>query len=514
MPYKDLASKVTLRTQRIKAVKPTLTQEQFAALRNCRRSPAYFLTTFGKITHPIRGKIPFTLYDFQGRVVSDFVKNLCNIVLKSRQMGISWLVSGFVLWLAMFFEEKNILMISIKKQAAKRLLDKVKYLYDNLPDWMRLAIIEDTQTCIKFSNGSRIESIPTSEDAGRSEGVSLVVIDEAASVRWIKEIWKAVYPTISTGGMCVLISTPKGMGEFFQKMWTKAISRKNNFNPIFVPWWEHPEYSIGLEKRLMHKHDGRVVEQYWSPWYEKMSRDLGPRATAQELDCEFLSSGANFFDLHTIIPRQKFVSSKAVFKTRQNGDLRIFKHAEPNTFYVMGIDTASGHGDDYSWAIVRDYVTKEQVATMRTSVPVNVFSERCVELAWEYNGAFVVGEENGISIATLLQMRDVYGYPEDNFYHDIIITDKTGEPTERLGWNNNMRSRALYLRKLEQLVREEPKTFKDSRVLDEYVTFIVNKNGKPIAMDDCNDDAVMADLCCLIGLLHHNPYGALPFKIA
>ena len=172
MPYKDLASKVTLRTQRIKAVKPTLTQEQFAALRNCRRSPAYFLTTFGKITHPIRGKIPFTLYDFQGRVVSDFVKNLCNIVLKSRQMGISWLVSGFVLWLAMFFEEKNILMISIKKQAAKRLLDKVKYLYDNLPDWMRLAIIEDTQTCIKFSNGSRIESIPTSEDAGRSEGVS------------------------------------------------------------------------------------------------------------------------------------------------------------------------------------------------------------------------------------------------------------------------------------------------------------------------------------------------------
>lgn len=513
MPYKDLDKKITRRTARIKSPESTITPEQFEELRKCARDPVYF-SSYAFITHPVQGKIPFALYDVQKPILGMFASHLLNIVLKSRQMGISWLTALFVTWLANFYSEKNILMISIKKSAAKRLLDKVKYIYDHLPMWMRVPVVEDTQTVLLFSNGSRIESIPTSEDAGRSEGVSLLVIDETASVRWIKEIWKAAYPTLSTGGMCILVSTPKGFGGFFQECWADAVAGKNNFNPILAPWWQHPIYSAGLKRIKTRAHDGRVVQKYWSPWYAKMAKDLGPLATAQELDCEFLTSGANYFDLQILISRFDYTSKNAVYQSRWNGDLRIFKKPQPDGHYVMGIDTASGHGKDYSWAIIRDYVTHEQVATYKTQSPVNLFAQRCTELAWFYNGAFVVGEENGVSIATLLQMRDTHQYPEDLFFYDTSLTDRDHEPTSRFGWNNNVKSRAHYLSKLEQMVREEAKTFKDPRAISEYMTFIVKENGRKEAMEEKNDDAVFADLCCLIGLENFSPYGMLPFKVA
>lgn len=50
---------------------------------------------------------------------------------------------------------------------------------------------------IEFDNGSFIESIPTSSEAGRSESLSLLVIDEAAIVRWAAQIWAAAFPTLS-----------------------------------------------------------------------------------------------------------------------------------------------------------------------------------------------------------------------------------------------------------------------------------------------------------------------------
>lgn len=514
MPYKDLDKKVTLRTKRLKAETQPLTVEQFKEIRKCAKDNVYFVDTYGMLIDPVKGKIPFRLFDIQKDVLRAYTGHRMNIVLKSRQMGISWLTAAFVLWFSVFFQNKNVLMISIKKNVARRLLEKVKFLYDGLPEWMRPEVVEDSQTVLVFANGSRVESIPTSEDAGRSEGVSLLVIDEAATVRWIKEIWKSAYPTLSTGGMCILLSTPKGMGEFFQKMWSDAVSRKNNFNPVLAPWWKHPIYSIGLIRKRMRTYDGRVVEKWWSPWYEQQVKDLGPREAAQEIDCEFLSSGANFFDLNTLMPRYEYLCKHAKFISKWNDDLRIFKPPEPNGVYVMGIDTATGHGSDYSWAIVRDFVTYEQVATYRTVLPINRFAEKSTELAWFYNGAYVVGEENGVSIASLLGIRDVRNYPEDRMFHDTVVTDQYKTPTERLGWNNNTRSRDVYLRELEKLVRENPKTLKDPRVVSEYLTFIINKNGKPEALEDYNDDAVMADLCCIIGIRNYNPYGALPFEVA
>ena len=74
----------------------------------CAKDPVYFLMKYCMIQHPIRGKIPFSLYGFQQDTIRDFVDNRFNIILKARQLGISTLTAGYSLWMMTFFQDKNI----------------------------------------------------------------------------------------------------------------------------------------------------------------------------------------------------------------------------------------------------------------------------------------------------------------------------------------------------------------------------------------------------------------------
>lgn len=180
----------------------TLTREQFEIYRTCKVNP-FYLANFVYIIHPVKGKVKFNLYEYQRAVLWNFLNNRFNIILKFRQAGLTELIAFFCLWLAMFNDNKNIQIISIKDMVAKRVLKRIKYMYKNLPEWLQTPVTQirgdsfGTATVLEFVNGSSITSVPTTEEAGRSEAVSLLVIDEAAIVRWADRIWAAAFPTLS-----------------------------------------------------------------------------------------------------------------------------------------------------------------------------------------------------------------------------------------------------------------------------------------------------------------------------
>ena len=224
-----------------------MTKEQFEIFKRVVKDPFYF-STFAKVIHPVKGIVPFDLYEFQNECLYHFIRNRFNIVLKFRQAGLTELISLYCLWLAMYHNTKNVQIISIKDRVAKKLLKRIKFIYRNLPDFLKIPVINGnksneigTQTEMEFSNGSIITSIPTTEHAGRSEAVSLLVIDEAAIVRWANQILAAALPTLSTGGSAILNSTPYGIGNLFHKTWVDAVAQSNEFFPIRLRWWMHPE---------------------------------------------------------------------------------------------------------------------------------------------------------------------------------------------------------------------------------------------------------------------------------
>lgn len=192
-----------------------LNAQQFRELVQVQKDVFYF-STFAYVVHPVRGKTRFLLYPYQKSVLYCFLKHRFNIILKFRQAGITELISLYCLWLTMYHPNKKVNIISIKDSVAKKVLKKIKYMYKNLPEHLKVPIINGrmgelgTASSIEFINGSFIESIPTSEEAGRSESLSLLVIDEAAIVRWASQIWSASFPTLSTGGSAILNSCITG----------------------------------------------------------------------------------------------------------------------------------------------------------------------------------------------------------------------------------------------------------------------------------------------------------------
>lgn len=202
-----------------------LTREELEILAKV-PNDVFLFSLFCYVIHPVRGKVRFELYPYQKSVLYQFVKERFNILLKFRQAGITELISMYCLWLAMYHPNKKINIISIKDTTAKKVLKKIKFMYKNLPWYLQTPIINGragefgSASMIEFDNGSFIESIPTSSEAGRSESLSLLVIDEAAIVRWAAQIWAAAFPTLS----CL-----SGSYKIFYKKSIKLPRTKNKY---------------------------------------------------------------------------------------------------------------------------------------------------------------------------------------------------------------------------------------------------------------------------------------------
>ena len=110
----------------------------------CAKDPVYFMKKYCFIQHPTRGRIQFNLFPFQEKVLTLLNKNDRNIILKSRQLGISTLSAGISLWMMVFQKDKSILVVATKQDTAKNLVTKVKFMYDQLfidasGSWVRRA---------------------------------------------------------------------------------------------------------------------------------------------------------------------------------------------------------------------------------------------------------------------------------------------------------------------------------------------------------------------------------------
>ena len=84
----------------------------------------------------------------------------------------------------------------------------------------------DNRTSFELSNGSQIKAASTSGDAGRSEALSLLIIDEAAHIDGLDDLWTGLYTTLSRGGRCIALSTPNGAGN--------SLARRRRASPMIL----------------------------------------------------------------------------------------------------------------------------------------------------------------------------------------------------------------------------------------------------------------------------------------
>jgi hypothetical protein len=446
----------------------------------CASDPIHFMRKYCMIQHPVKGKIPFHLFPFQEKTLTEFKNHRFNIVLKSRQTGISTLSAGYALWSMLFNTDFNVLVIATKQEVAKNLVTKVRVMYELLPSWLKGGALEDNKLSLKLQNGSQIKAIASSPDAGRSEALSLLIFDEAAFIDDIDEIWKAAQSTLSTGGACIALSTPNGVGNWFHQTWSDAESSINPFNTIRLHWTVHPERN--------------------QIWRDEQERLLGKKGAAQECDCDFISSGDNVIDPELLMFYKETYVQEPVIKGGIDGNYWRWEYPNTNASYMVVADVARGDGADYSSFHVMDIINATQVAEYKGKIDTKDFGNLLVSVATEYNDALLVIENANIGWATIQQVIDrgyknLFYMSKDLKYVDVEnqIHNKYRAEERGLvaGFSTTSKTRPLIISKLDDYFKEKSVIIRSSRLIEELFTFIY-LNGRAEAMRGYNDDLVMA----------------------
>jgi hypothetical protein len=461
-------------------VKKSLKQIIAEEYQRCAKDPIYFMRKYCMIQHPVKGKIPFHLFPFQEDTLTQFKDHRYNIILKSRQTGISTLTAGFSLWKMLFNDDFNVLVIATKQEVAKNLVTKVRVMNQYLPSWLKLTTVEDNKLSLRYANGSQIKATSAAGDAGRSEALSLLVFDEAAFIDKIEEIWVSAQSTLSTGGNAIILSTPNGVGNFFHKTWVGSEDGTNSFNNIRIHWSVHPERQ--------------------QDWRDEQEVLLGPKGAAQECDCDFVSSGDSVIEPQLLQFYKETYVMDPVEKGGFDGNLWKWEYPNYNKTYIVSADVSRGDSSDYSTAHVIDVEASAQVAEYRGKLDTKDFGNFLVSLATEYNNALLVIENANIGWAAIQQVLDrgyanLYYTSRDLKYVDVDnqLSNKYRSEDRSMvaGFSTTSRTRPLIISKLEEYVREKSIVIRSVRTIDELFTFIWN-NGRAEAMRGYNDDLTMA----------------------
>jgi phage terminase large subunit-like protein len=281
------------------------------------------------------GFIPFALWPAQATVLNTFQSGRHVIVLKARQLGISWLACAYALWLCVRHPVKNVLIFSKGLDEAVELVRRIAGMYNRIPNRADLPTMTGNTQELAFSNGSRIKAQPATKTAGSSFTASLVIADEFAKMMWADDLYTSMKPTVDGGGQLIIISSANGGSNLFSKLWRKAESGENGFVPVFLPWWSRPD---------------RTAE-----WYAQVSRESISQTL---LDQEYPAKAEDAFNATNA---EKFIPSMAWWDAcREN--LPALTRREP---MVVGLDAALT-GDSFAlMAVTRHPSRRDDAVAVR-----------------------------------------------------------------------------------------------------------------------------------------------------
>lgn len=475
-----------------KTTEPNLKELIKSEFAKCAKDHIHIAKRYTKIQHPKKGKILFNLFPFQESTLQQFYKHRLNLIVKSRQMGISTLVAFFALVQMLFNDDFKVIVICTNQNTAKNLVQKVQIMHANFPVWLRKPVVENNKLGLKFGNGSEIKAISSSGNAARSEACSLLIIDEMAFVEGIDEIWSAAQLTLATGGSAILLSTPNGVGNLFHQMCARAIEGKSEgdslgkFNLISLPWQLHPERD--------------------QKWRDEQTVLLGPRIAAQETDCSFETSGHTVMEAE-FIKLYKEQCKDPIHTSGPGGDYWHWKFPNYGTDYLITADVARGDGADYSAFEVYDIEKNEQVAEFVGKISTRDFGRMLVAAGHEWNRALLVPDNKNVGWDTIQEIIDME-YP--NLYYSSD-NDPYMDPEKHIkknydlkmkedmvpGFTTTTRTRPVMISKIETYYNVDQSPIRYSiRLINQYDVFIW-KDAKAQAQYGFNDDLVMCDAMAL-----------------
>jgi len=453
--------------------------EQIQEFIKCKQDPIYFARNYIKIVSLDEGLVPFKMYDFQEKLISNFHNSRFNICKMPRQTGKSTTCVAYLLHYIVFNDSVNVGILANKAATARELLGRLQTAYENLPKWMQQGILSWNKGSMELENGSKILAASTSASAVRGMSFNIIFLDEFAFVpnHIAEAFFSSVYPTITSGKSTkvIMVSTPCGMNHFY-RYWHDAQRGKNEYTATEVHWSEVP---------------GRDAK-----WKEQTIKNTSEQQFKVEFECEFLGS------VDTLISVTKLRNLVFEDPIQNNGKgLVIYENPVKGNDYIITVDTARGIDHDYSCFIVFDITTfpHKTVARYRNNeVKPMLFPNIIMDVAKAYNQAYVLVEINDIGE----QVASILNY--DLEYENLLMCAMRGRNGQQVGSGFSGSKTQMGVRmtqavkklgcsNLKTLMEDDKIETHDYDIIAELTTFVQKKQSWE-AEDGCHDDLAM----CLV----------------
>jgi hypothetical protein len=473
------------------------TPKELLELKRCAEDPLYFIENFMWVK-TINSRQKIVPFQYQKDLICTFAGSRYSIALCGRQLGKTTCAVGYMLWRAMFKPDQTILIVANILSQALEIMQRIRFSYEELPDYIRAGAVTYNKGSLDFDNGSRIISRATTPDAGRGLTVSLLYIDELSFVApsMQEEFWTSISPTLSTGGDCIITSTPNSDEDLFARLWRAAEDNrdafgnpnpnglgKNGFKAIKVLWDAHPDR-----------------DEEWAR--QEMSK-IGEEKFRREHGCEFIT-----FD-ETLVNGLVLANLQSIEPKQLMGQTRWYSDPEPNKVFLVALDPAIGTQSDASaievyqlpemiqiaeWqsnkTVIKNQVQilRDILQYLRTSLKANPMQNGDPEIYYTI-------ENNTVGEAALVVIENT---GEEFFPGTFVHEPKMRGHVKRYrkGLNTTHKTKIAACARLKSLIESGRMTVRSRGLISElknYVAAGLTFNAKPGA----HDDLVSATLLCI-----------------
>jgi hypothetical protein len=227
--------------------------------------PVFFINGYGHVQAPDGPPVPFRLWPEQEDVLAVLIVAAILVMLKARQLGLTWIALHYAAWLLAFCSNTpraRILLLSKGLEEAKILLRRMRRILKLLPPFLRPQESQRTGEPgeavaeLDLVGRGSVRSLPASAKAARMETVTFALADEAAFMADFQSTWQALLSTVGTTGQVAVVSTgngpaeAEGEGQAYAKLWERASAGDvevddagvtHGMSAIFLPDNVHPD---------------------------------------------------------------------------------------------------------------------------------------------------------------------------------------------------------------------------------------------------------------------------------
>ena len=410
------------------------------------------------------------------------------VILKARQIGITWLLAAYALWTALFHPGAVVLVLSKGEGEAKIFLKRIKFIYTLLPAGLQVPLVIDSVSELAFAGSSKIQALPATEDAGRSETATLVIQDEADYHKHLEANYAAVRPTIDGGGQHVMASTSnyETQDSFFKQTYLRAssvdletgTSSRNGVSryiSVFLSWRSRPDRTDAWREEITADYDeDRRDKEY--PETEEQA--LAPPQAIAAFD-------------HRVLDEMKRDNATPIRGDGYPADANVWQKFSPGKKYAAFTDSSHGAGKDFSVTVIGDCATGMIVADIYSALlEPDALAYQSVKLLDAYDSPVWGIEDNDWGTVVIRRAQDM-GYR--NLYHRPL---SAANPFARgqVGWHTDERSRYILYGDLQQAIKDRQLTIPSVDGLRQFYDCIrnPNKNGRVEAVEGRHDDYPLA----------------------